>query len=860
MPRSHIVPCVFLIFGLGSGLGCGGGAALPPSSPNHVIEIDLDDHGLGGLWMANAPHLKGFIARGTLAFSRVIVPTHSNQNNMALLTGQYPEGTNVPTNSWLSRTRNFVAPVSLFGFPIGDYLFYDQNPLLTRNDSVYRAVGDAGQRSAYVGQLPPFEAGASDVHFSIVGIRMGSVTATPEVAQSLLTTVLRYPPGLVKQYAFDGPAAAGETQAHFTLRDAAAFVRATSPAHPMPAFMFVWDFLGLDDDPTMTYGADGPALARIIEDYDDGLGQLLAALGDKGLIDSTNILLTLDHGKVDAHYQAVLGTRGGGGGNGAMPADGQLAAVVSSQGPAMGFGTDSYALLNEEGDAQIYARVDGAGTAAGADAQSQVTHQLLSLIQSGAILGIDTTRTLTADGAMGTRTFHDFRASGPNQPDIIVFPADDWTLNQVDATNTLPGLFQEHTQYPYGRHGGFSVDELYVPLIMAGPAFKSGVLMPHPVEHPQIPSTALATLGSLRLRTAARGPISAALAGDAGETVPQPQMLESARDLVLQGGGFAGTPDPVRCPRDGGHHYRRGGPLRRRDFRRPGSADAAGPLRALAARGIRFEDFWTRSRDWPVTEYQLLTGGYPVDPWVPAAEDDPTQTFAPGSGLLAMPPPATHVANSAGYDAWRSPGIFATETLFDTARGLGMTTALIGQTDFHDLHVDVSQIDVRSTDSIDDVAGRLSDLVTMHPRLFAVVAIRGARTADRHAAAAVSELANLATLIADLAARVPDALLAITSRGATNIDDPGADFYGPETSRHVPLVLLGPNVRTGIVSSQPGSPADIPATVLFGLGVPTATDFALGTWAAGASVAGIPQPRPSTATEGHALTRAFRTH
>lgn len=855
MPRAHILPraVLFMIW-----LGCGGGAALPPSSPNHVIEIDIDDHGLGGLWTADAPNLKGLIARGTLAFSRVIVPTHSNQNNMALLTGQYPEGTNVPTNSWLSRTRNFVAPVSLFGFPIGDYLFYDQNPLLTRNDSVYRAVGDAGQRSAYVGQLPPFEAGASDVHFSIVGIRMGSVTATPEVAESLLTNVLHYPPALVKDYAFDGPAAAGETQAHFTLRDAAAFVRATSPAHPMPAFMFVWDFLGLDGDPTMTYGADGPALARIIEDYDDGLGQLLAALGDKGLIDSTNILLTLDHGKVDAHYQAVLGTRGGGG-NGAMPADGQLAAVVSSQGPAMGFGTDSYALLNEDGDAQIYARVDGAGTAAGADAQSQVTHQLLSLVQSGAILGIDTTRTLTADGAMGTRTFHDFRASSPHQPDIIVFPVDDWTLNQVDTTNTLPGLFQEHTQYSYGRHGGFSVDELYVPLIMAGPAFKSGVLIPHPVEHPQIPSTALATLGALRLRTAARGPISAALAGDAGETVPQPQMLESARELVLQGGGFSGTPTLFDAPAMTAIIIDVAGLYDDEIFADPALADTARPLRSLAARGARFEDFWTRSRDWPVTEYQLLTGGYPVRPWVPAAENDPTQTFAPGNGLLSMPPPATHVANSAGYDAWRFPGVFATETLFDTARGLGMTTALIGQTDFHDLHVDVSQIDVRSTDSIDDVAGRLRDLVTMHPRLFAVVAIGGARTADRHAAAAVSELANLATLIADLAARVPDALLAITSRGATNIDDPGADFYGPETSRHVPLVLLGPNVRAGIVSSQPGSPADIPATVLFGLGVPTATDFVLGTWAAGAYVAGIPQPRPSTATEGHALTRAFRT-
>ena len=67
-------------------------AAGPQGPKGHVIEIDIDDHGLAGLWMANAPNLKGLIARGTLAFSRVDVPTHSNQNNMTLLTGQYPDG------------------------------------------------------------------------------------------------------------------------------------------------------------------------------------------------------------------------------------------------------------------------------------------------------------------------------------------------------------------------------------------------------------------------------------------------------------------------------------------------------------------------------------------------------------------------------------------------------------------------------------------------------------------------------------------------------------------------------------------------------------------------------------------------
>src|SRR5215831_194951 len=149
-----------------AGCGGGGGAAEPN---RRVIQIDIDDHGLAGLWMANAPNLKGLIARGTLAYSRVIVPTHSNQSNIALLSGQYPDGNNVPANSWLSRSLGFMPPVNFPGLAVGDYARYDLNPLLVRGDSVYAAVARAHGRTAYVGELPPFEAGADEVHLTILG-------------------------------------------------------------------------------------------------------------------------------------------------------------------------------------------------------------------------------------------------------------------------------------------------------------------------------------------------------------------------------------------------------------------------------------------------------------------------------------------------------------------------------------------------------------------------------------------------------------------------------------------------------------------------------------------------------------------
>src|SRR5882672_6761109 len=178
--------------------GCGGSSGGGPST--HVIEIDIDDHGLAGLWMANAPNLKGLIARGTLAFSRVVVPTHSNQNNMALLTGQYPDGHNVPSNAWLSRTMNFALPVNLPGVEVGDYAVYDRNPLLTRGDSVYQAARRSGLRSAYFGQLPPFEAGADEVHLTIIGASFGATKITAGLASGLLTDILRYPAAVVNGY------------------------------------------------------------------------------------------------------------------------------------------------------------------------------------------------------------------------------------------------------------------------------------------------------------------------------------------------------------------------------------------------------------------------------------------------------------------------------------------------------------------------------------------------------------------------------------------------------------------------------------------------------------------------------------
>jgi arylsulfatase A-like enzyme len=833
------------------------GSSGHPSSVGggRVIEIDIDDHGLAGLWAANAPNLKGLIQRGTLAFSRVIVPTHSNQNNMSLLTGQYPDGTNVPANAWLSRDLGFAPPVALPGLAAGDYLFYDKNPLRVRGDSLYKVAARAGARTAYFGELPPFEGTADDVHLTIVGTSLGTLTATSDLARQLLTDGLHYPKSVVGGYHFDGPPEGGEDVVHFTIRQAAESVRAAPSADAVPRFMFVWDFLALDDDPTSQSGASGPGVVADVEQYDAAIGELLAALDAKGILADTNILFTLDHGKVDTHQQVVLGTHGQ---TSARQADGQLGAAVTAMSPALGITTADYAVMNEDGDAQIYAVVPGAGTPAGARRQQAVTTALLAIIQSGTIRGLDVTRTMTADGAMGTRRFHDARGSGPNQADILVFPEDDWTLNQVDANNAVPGPFIEHAQFPYGRHGGFSVDELYVPVIMAGPAFKQGVLLPHPVEHPDVAATAAWALGGARLETAARGPIAAALAGDPGETVPLPEPLSSSRALALDAAGFGGRFALAGPPATAAVIIDVAGLYDDEVFDDPALADAAAPLRELAASGTRFESTWARSRDWPVNEYQMLTGGYPIaQSWIAMADDDPKQIVLPAAGLLAMPPPAGRVADRAAYDAWRKEQPFLEMTtpgsLFGSAGISKLTTALVGHPDFHSLHLPAGEIPAVTTTADAGAADAVRAQLTSAPRSLIVVALGGPRTADRRSTRAVAELRALAAEVRDIASAAGDALVVVTSRGATTIDDPGSDFYGAGTSRHVPLVFVGPNVRAGIVSSQPATPADLPATVLYALGSDATVDFADGTRA----VSLTPEVTPSSAFEGRVLLRAF---
>src|SRR5262252_2421931 len=232
---------------------CGddGPAHVPPQPGPHIIFIDIDDHGLLALWDSNSPNLQKMAKQGVLGYSRADIPTHSNQSNMTLLCGAWPEATDVPHNSWLDRSKAYAQPFELFSLSQGSYIYYDLNPLGKRVDSLYSAAHTAGLKSAYVGLLPPFEHGADEVHFTVYQSELlGLFQVTKQLADAVFMQ-LRYPPDVTAQFHLDGPPQMGEAVNTFTLRDAGLiFDKAATGGPAPPQLMFVWAYIELDGSPT----------------------------------------------------------------------------------------------------------------------------------------------------------------------------------------------------------------------------------------------------------------------------------------------------------------------------------------------------------------------------------------------------------------------------------------------------------------------------------------------------------------------------------------------------------------------------------------------------------------------------------
>jgi hypothetical protein len=351
-------------------------------------------------------------------------------------------------------------------------------------------------------------------------------------------------------------------------------------------------------------------------------------------------------------------------------------------------------------------------------------------------------------------------------------------------------------------------------------------------------------------------PIAAAFAGDPGEVVPDPGEMRGARDLVLSLSGFEGQPALAGAAATQVVLVDIAGLYYDELFLDAAVGAHAQPFRALAQAGTSFDSAVWRYRSWAENEYEMLVGGAPGPLLAVSADADPEQVAPPGVGLLMLPaPPVGTPSNPAALSAWRASSPWATDSLLQTAHDDGMAVGVFGSPDFHLSHLALPPGATRSSD-----VSQLASFLGSNAYALALVCLGGKRTGDRHSSAALAELDALGQQLTSLRAAAPNALFIVTSRGASDIDDSAGDFYGPRSSEHVPLLVVGPNVRANVVTGQPATSADLPATALFGVGNSAQTDFVEGTWMVGSPGAGgLPQPRPAGAVAGHVLLRAFET-
>ncbi len=365
----------------------------------------------------------------------------------------------------------------------------------------------------------------------------------------------------------------------------------------------------------------------------------------------------------------------------------------------------------------------------------------MSLLQSGRHHRASTRPAPDRRRRLGTRRFHDFRASQPQPGRHRRVPA-----GRLDAepgrrhqhrARAVPGAHPVPLRPPrrlLGRralrpahHGRARVQERRA-APAPGRARRTS-------RRPRSPPSAVG--GKVSLRTAARGADPGRARRRSRRDDRRRRARPTARATSCSAAAASrGARPPPTAPATTVVVHRRGrASTTTSSSATPSLAAAAAPLRALAAHGTRFEDCWTRSRDWPVTEYQMLTGGYPVAPFVAAAEDDPDQTFPPGAG-----PPGHAAAGGPRRQSGRlrRPGArrpSSPATACSTRpRARGLTTALLG-----DRRLSRSCTSTRRRSTADAAApaaslgAQLGALAAANPGgLLAVVALGGPRTANRH--------------------------------------------------------------------------------------------------------------------------------
>lgn len=237
-------------------------------------------------------------------------------------------------------------------------------------------------------------------------------------------------------------------------------------ADGVPPYSILW--LAEPDWSQHETGPGSESSLAAIRSSDDKLALVLKTLGDRHLLDQTDVMIVSDHGFSTIERKADVAVD--------LSKAGLTTAREFVGKPAAG----TILVVGNGGSANIYV----------VDHDSAVIQRAVEFLQGQDYTGVLFTR----EGLAGTFPFSLAKIDTPNAPDIVL--SFRWSSGRA-ATGT-PGLqiADEGKRTPgQGSHASLSRYDLHNTLVAAGPDFRKGVIDPLPSGNTDIAPTVLWILG-----------------------------------------------------------------------------------------------------------------------------------------------------------------------------------------------------------------------------------------------------------------------------------------------------------------------------------------------------------------------------
>jgi arylsulfatase A-like enzyme len=422
----------------------------------HVVVVVWDGMRPDFVTPATTPTLCNLAKRGvTFRNHHAAYPSMTEVNGTALATGAYPGESGIIANREFRPAFNASKRVGTEELAVvregdeitgGHYLNSPTVAEILRSHGMRTAI--AGAKGVALLHDRAARSEASE------GVNLYAGSTLPESSANVIT-------GLLGQF----PAAdlTGTNRDLWTRR------ALTGPLweQDVPAFSLLW--LSEPDHSQHETGPGSPTSLAAIKHADQNLAQVLAALDQKGLRDTTDVIVVSDHGfsTIDQNVD--------------------VAAVLTAQGfhagrefPRGGARGGDVMVVGNGGTVLLYV--------AGHD--QTLIAKVVHCLQTQTFCGVLFTR----EPVEGAFRLHDARIDSPAAPDIVL--AMHWKADE--STNGAPGLvYSDYSQYGpgCGMHGSLSPFDMHNACIAAGPDFRKGAQDDLPSGNIDIAPTVLWLLG-----------------------------------------------------------------------------------------------------------------------------------------------------------------------------------------------------------------------------------------------------------------------------------------------------------------------------------------------------------------------------